>query len=257
MTDTERESLENLAAAYALGALSPEDKEEFETFLAASPEVQRDVAEFREVGALLALGADADQPSPALRARVLARISEEKERPLPATSTASHRPHVMLYSALAASLIAAVGFGLRTMALSQQLTASEEFLGAVQEQLAGRETTLNRILEPGVQLYLLTTDGDQAAGIQFFWDRTRNVVMLHAFNLFPVPEGRAYQLWLIPEDGAPVPSRVFNSEPDGHALIQEVPIPDGRYRAAAITVEPAAGSDQPTSTPLLVASLVS
>lgn len=257
MTDTERESRKNLAAAYALDALTPEDKEDFEALLAASPEVQREVAEFREVGALLALGADADQPSPALRARVLARISDQKERPLPTTSTAPHRPHVMLYAALAASLIAAVGLGWRTLALSQQLTASAEFLGAVQDQLEGREATLNRILEPGVQLYLLTTDGDQPPGVQFFWDRTRNVGMLHAFNLFPAPEGRAYQLWLIPEDGAPVPSRVFNSEPDGHALIQEVPIPDGRYRAAAITVEPDAGSDRPTSTPILVASLAS
>ena len=52
----EPESPRDLAAAYALGALAPEDARRFEEFLAGSPETQREVAEYRDVAALLALG---------------------------------------------------------------------------------------------------------------------------------------------------------------------------------------------------------
>ena len=56
MTGPSPDSPPDLAAAYALGALSPDEARRFEAFLATSPEAQREVAEYREVAALLALG---------------------------------------------------------------------------------------------------------------------------------------------------------------------------------------------------------
>ena len=72
MTGPAPDSPQDLAAAYALGALAADEARRFEAFLATSPEAQRELAEYREVAALLALaGADA-APSSNLRDRVVA-----------------------------------------------------------------------------------------------------------------------------------------------------------------------------------------
>ncbi|MGH7498959.1 MAG: RskA family anti-sigma factor, partial [Gemmatimonadales bacterium] len=78
MTGPGQESLHDLAAAYALGALSADEMQRFEAFLATSPETQREVAEMRDVAALLALGQSDPAPSADLRERVLARIGQGK-----------------------------------------------------------------------------------------------------------------------------------------------------------------------------------
>ena len=47
MTAPGQDSVQDLAAAYALGALSPDEAIRFEAFLATSPEARREVAELR------------------------------------------------------------------------------------------------------------------------------------------------------------------------------------------------------------------
>ena len=61
--------------------------------------------------------------------------------------------------------------------------------------------------------------------------------------------------WFI-KDGKPVPSVTFKPGPGGRATIERIPVPEGGVlSAAAVTVEPAGGSQQPTSTPVLVGAL--
>jgi anti-sigma-K factor RskA len=261
MTGPVSDSPQDLAAAYALGALPADEARRFEAFLATSPEAQREVAEYREVAALLALsGADAT-PGDALRSRVLARVAEQKVQPLAPAGTPA-RAARGVWLALAASLIAAVGLGAglvsargRLGALETELSARSQALAETERQLTEREATLNSILEPGVQLFQLTASGDPTPGIQLFWDRQRNRAILHGFKLKPVPQGRAYQLWFI-KDGKPVPSVTFKPGSSGDAKAEQIPVPtDGPLSAAAVTVEPESGSPQPTSPIVLVGSL--
>ncbi len=257
MNDRPIPSLDELAAAYALGALSPEETRAFEAHLAESPEMQREVADYREVGALLALNAEAPPPDAALRQRVLDRIARERDRPLPAQGAGPRRAPPAMWGALAASLALAVGLGAWALVLRGQLGEQQALVADREARLAAREATLNAILEPDVVLYRLSASGESPPVIQLFWDRRREVAIVHAFNLPPAPAGRAYQLWLIPEGGAPVPSRVFNTEPTGHGLVEGVAIPtlgEGRYGAFAVTEEPELGSAQPTSPVLLLAT---
>jgi anti-sigma-K factor RskA len=260
MTGPVSDSPQDLAAAYALGALSADEARRFEAFLATSPEARREVEEYREVAALLALsGADAT-PGDALRERVLARVADPAARPL--APAAAPRAAPAMWVALAASLLAAVGLGAglissraRLGALESELTARSQALAETERRLTEREATLNSILEPGVQLFQLTSTGDPNPGIQLFWDRQRNRAILHGYRLKPVPEGRAYQLWFI-KDGKPVPSIIFKPESSGSARADQIPVPtDGAVSAAAVTVEPESGSPQPTSPILLVGSL--
>lgn len=254
MTGPASDSLQDLAAAYALGALSADEARQFEAFLATSPEARREVEEYREVAALLALSGSDATPGNALRERVLARVGEQTGRPrVPAAAPPRAAPP--RWMALAASLLAVVGLGAALISTRARLGALESELTARDQALAETEATLNSILEPGVQLFQLTSTGDPDPGIQLFWDRQRNRAVLHGFRLKPVPDGRAYQLWFI-KDGKPVPSITFKPESSGAAKAEQIPVPtDGAVSAAAVTVEPESGSPQPTSPILLVGSL--
>lgn len=246
----EPDSPRDLAAAYALGALAPEEARRFEAFLAGSPEAQREVAEYRDVAALLALGSDEAAPGADLRDRVLARVAADKRRSLPRV-----RSRVPLWLALAASLIAVAGLALNLRAARGELRDLRELLSDTRGRLAAREATLNAIFEPGVQMYQLTASGDPEPGIQLFYDRQRQRAIIHGFRLRQVPEDRAYQLWFI-QDGKPVPSVTFKPEADGHARVEQIPVPTGGdVSAAAVTVEPESGSTQPTMPIVLVGPL--
>jgi anti-sigma-K factor RskA len=263
MTERDDTSMEDLAAAYALGALSPEETRAFEAFMASSAETQREVAEYREVGALLAAGAPAVAPDPRLKERVLASISREKVRTfVPPVPAPAPRMPLPFWMALAASVMLAVGFGLKYSnaknALSYQIAradSSRAALDSVVARLAAREKTLDEILEPDMQLSLLTATGNPDPKVQLFWNPKKNLAIVHAFRLAQAPAGRVYQLWFI-KDGKPVPSVTFNSEPTGHALVQNITVPGGTgITNAALTIEPEGGSPQPTSPVMMIGSM--
>jgi anti-sigma-K factor RskA len=262
MTGPDHDAPQDLAAAYALGALSADEARRFEAVLATSPEAQREVAEYREVAALLALSGT-EAPGDALRARVMARVGEQKSRTLPSSESRGRtRPSPALWVALAAGLLAAVGLGAallsargRLAALETELAARTRTLDETQRRLTEREATLNSILEPGVQMFQLTASGDPEPGIQLFWDRRRQRAIVHGYRLRPVPSGKAYQLWFI-KDGKPVPSVTFKPGPGGGATVEQIPVPaGGALSAAAVTVEPESGSSQPTSPIVMVGPL--
>lgn len=264
MTGPGEDSLRDLAAAYALGALSADEVQRFEAFLATSPEAQQEVAEMREVAAMLALAMPDAAPSVELRGRVMARIGQGKVAPLGGRTTAPAAGKVppLYWGALAASLLLAAGLGWSLTgakhdaeALRDIVANSESTLAQKQRELEEREATLNSILEPGVKLYQLSASGDPDPGVQLFWDQRRKTAIINGYRLKPVPNGQEYQLWFI-KDGKPVPSVTFKPGPGGRATIERIPVPEGGVlSAAAVTVEPAGGSQQPTSTPVLVGPL--
>jgi len=255
----------DLAAAYVLGALSSEEQRVFEAHLAGDPATQRDVQEFREVAALLALAEPgATEVRNDLRQRVAesARAGGRSARDAgvrnlrPPTGSRTTSARVPLYAALAASLMLTAWLGWQRNELGKTVNALRVRLQDQTTRLAEREKTLNAILEPGTELYQLTAASGEAGPIvQLFWDRKNNRAVVHSFAVRELPSDREYQLWFI-KDGKPVPSVTFRPEPGGHAQISAVAVPqDGVLSAAAITEEPAGGSAQPTSPIYLVGSL--
>ncbi|MGE0439068.1 MAG: anti-sigma factor [Gemmatimonadales bacterium] len=239
------ESIRDLAAGYALGALTPEETRAFEAAMAQSPELARDVAEFREVNALLAHSATLP-PRPAIKDRLLREVRQAKVVPLPA-------PRRWLSPALglaaAASAVLALGLQRRVGELSETLAARDSTLAATEAQLARREATLNTLLmaETDLQVVQLAATGAAAPpGIQFFWNKRANTAVLHAFRLPPAPPGKTYQFWVL-RDGQPIASTTFDADPDGHSLVQPFALPaGGGFEAGAVTLEPAGGSATPT-----------
>lgn len=287
---SERESLQDLAADYALGLLDPEQTAAFEQELAQSPGLQFVVREYREALALLPATTDAPAPAPGLRERVLSQIggngpasdgpmAPSAEEPAPRsieeapslrdtreTEVAAVRRSgtpIPVWIALAASVAAAAGLGFqwRTAMQAGAAGAAREStlhatIDSVNRQLAAREATLAAILAPGVELHLLKSTGAPEPGIEFFWNKKLHQGLLYGFNLPASAKGRTYQLWMI-EDGKPVPSVTFAAAGDGKPLVDKIAMPvDGSsIQALAVTDEPTGGSPTPTTPILLLASL--
>jgi anti-sigma-K factor RskA len=79
-------------------------------------------------------------------------------------------------------------------------------------------------------------------------------VLLIASNLPPAPAGRIYEMWIIPKGAGARPraAGLFQTTAAGNALhLQEGAV--SADSIVAVTLEPEAGSEQPTTTPLFAA----
>ena len=238
---THAELLEMLPA-YSLGALTREEAEAVDAALSdGSPESRELSTELRalqEVATRMASVHRIDPP-PALKERLLARISAEKSATMPPGGL--RRTPAWLVGVAAASLVAAVGLGLYSMNL--------------RDALERRERQLNAILEADQQMHVarvMSADTMAGPGLQFFWNVKQRRGIVHAFRMPPAAPGRSYQVWLL-QDGKPFSVSVFNSDADGHALVENLTLPETPRGATLVLVtdEPAGGSPGPTTTPFM------
>jgi anti-sigma-K factor RskA len=87
-----------------------------------------------------------------------------------------------------------------------------------------------------------------------FVSPNRGIVFV-ASNLPALEAGKAFELWVIPAAGKPIPAGTFRSEPDSSAVhVWRQPV-EPTATALAVTIEPAGGSPQPTNQPFIIAPL--
>ena len=80
-----------------------------------------------------------------------------------------------------------------------------------------------------------------------FYLRNRGSLVFMANNMPSLPPQKAYELWLIPIQGAPIPAGTFKPDAHGSATVVNPPLPSGmEAKAFAITVENEAGASTPT-----------
>lgn len=242
------------AAAYALDALDPAERREFEALLARSPEAVREVAELRQVVSLMAYAAPAVAPPPALRERVLAEA--RMVRPIVAgRSTPNERRWraslAVPYLALAASVAGIVVLGGRYVAERDARATLVVASDSLRQALASRDVIINALLAPEVSTLKLSAT-DRPPSARMYWNRTTGQVILAAFHLPPAPQGRTYQLWGIAKTGAPVSLGTFNTLATGEGRHVSTAPSGLTIAVGAVTEEPAGGSPQPTSSPFLV-----
>jgi anti-sigma-K factor RskA len=79
-------------------------------------------------------------------------------------------------------------------------------------------------------------------------------VVLIAAHLPRLDRDRIFQMWIIPTQGNPIPAGTFASDINDTAVYVHTGAVTGAA-AIAVTVEPAGGSPQPTTTPFIVTNL--
>ena len=85
-----------------------------------------------------------------------------------------------------------------------------------------------------------------------FYRRDSGNLVFFASNMPALPPNKAFELWLIPENGAPMNAGVFKTDARGNGTLISTNLPLGiAAKAFAITVEDAAGASAPT-TPIMI-----
>jgi anti-sigma-K factor RskA len=234
MTEKMRcEQVDELAAAYALYAASPEEVAAIENHLSGCdkhPGVADLVATARRLAAL----PDEMEPPAELKTRLMAAVNADlaAERTAPVPLTSVEAPTRGWLGKLFGSPRG--GFVL---------------VGAAAAIAVVVLTVL--VLPPGPRGHSYTTVREfQTDGIsgELTYVRGQETAVLEVEGLDPAPDGQTYQVWAI-TDGQPV-SIGFLEVPAEGVASSDMDVELTRGQTVAVTVEPDGGSPQPTTEPV-------
>jgi anti-sigma-K factor RskA len=248
-----------LTGAYALDALEDTERDEFERHLVECPECSREVTELRLTANRLG-AAVSEQPSDLLRQRVLAEISRVRQDPPPGPRLVAARANqrfrganrwaMGITSVAAAIALALAGtFGVAALRAQHELGDARAALSAA----AARYAPVGQVLsEPDAQT--VTASGPSGGNGTVMMSRKLNKGIFLAFNMPPTPANRTYQAWAIGAAGDARSLGVLMST-GGTSTAPVVMNTLGGTAKVGVTVEPAGGSKQPTTTPLMLFDL--
>lgn len=249
----DREAMLDLIAAYAVHAVDTEERDFVDAHIGDDPAYEVELG--RHLVAAAALAVEAPVPSStwdAIRARTSGAMAD-----IDLTTRSDPEAHPAPMSTRVANVIAldaaragrrskvrvAVAAAAATAALAIPLTltfaGSSPSLAALASKAAdergARTVTLQDEAGLPVADVVITTDGRG---------------YLRRDTLPELPPGQSYQLWAITGE-TPVSAGVLGRDPSVAAFTVDAPT-----SAIAISVEPTAGSTQPSATPIAVGSLV-
>ena len=244
------EELFDEVAAYALGALGPNDAARAREHLATCAECRAEYDALRPTVTALANSAEACPDlehgavvaSPMLKARIMRDVradaaakSKSKSNPTPGTWS--------VY-VTAASIAIAIGVSMYAFNLSERLNH-------LQTQVSHADSADAQMLadlkNPTAKRY--PVDGGEVVV-------SDGHVYLTMIDLPAPPLGKVYQAWTLGKGAKAVaPSLTFSPDSRGIAMIA-LPNDAATLAAVAISVEPVGGSKAPTSKPLFVRPLV-
>ena len=233
-----RHDLHSLSGAYALDALEPgAERDRFTRHLSRCQSCASEVRGFREVATAMAFAATAEPPA-GLRDRVLAAAARTRQLP-PEISTHARprrtRTWVPWLSGVVAtaSIVVAVLFGFAQAHTQDELNQVRAENQAISLLLSAPEAKLltHTVTNGGVATVVLAADRHELAVV--------------TTGLPALPSGQVYQLWLI---GKPKTVSAGLSTP-----VVATGIVKGDQ--LGLTVEPAGGSKQPTTKPIVAVPL--
>jgi anti-sigma-K factor RskA len=245
MSPMDDKSFDDLKEAYVLGALPDDERASVEAYLALHPERQAEIDDLAGVAGLLALAPPEQEPPADLRRRVMQVVESESTRPRAARrSTSSWFGWLgdIRNVALGAAALLVVGLLSWNVLLQGDV---RDLRGQVEEARTADPAQETREIELGGSW---AEQGARAEVTALKDDRAILVIE----DMPSMPEGRTGQVWVIHDD-KPEPSGLL--EPSGNMAATAITTPLRGADAIAVTVEPAGGSDQPTSDPVLVKEL--
>src|SRR5580692_7668826 len=241
-------------ALYALNALEGDDRAILEKHLAGCSECRLELEQLRGDGALLALSTIGPKPPARARQRLLDAVAKEaaptlsqKTRKDGAPTTATRRSWwgALGWAATAAVIVFAASLWKENTALKQSLaSASAQAIQSARELDDLRKISAPLIAPEAQRITLVAMKTPPQPQGKAFYLRNRSSLVFMANNM---PPQQAYELWLIPTQGAPVPAGMFKPDAHGSATVVNPPLPSGmEAKAFAITVENEAGATTPT-----------
>lgn len=240
-------------ALYALGALQGEERTTIEQHLAGCAACRQELEQLRGDTAYLALSASGPQPPQRSRQRLMAAIAKESRRVEVPKHAFVWWPVLQWIGAAAAAAVVALLLH-QNSELKQRMSAMKTEFAREHIQLERANRVVASFTAPeSQQITLVAAQAPPQPQGKAFYLRNQGSLVFLASNMPALPPQKAYELWIIPTSGAPIPAGVFKPNAHGGATVLNPPIPTGvEAKAFAITVEPEAGVDAPTSKPIMV-----
>jgi Anti-sigma-K factor rskA/Putative zinc-finger len=256
---TEHEQFAEDLALHALNALEGEDRANLEKHLATCSACRIELEQLRGDGALLALSTLGPKPPLRSRQRLLDAVAKESATELPSRARSAPDTQrswwgVLGWAATAAVIVFAASLWKENSALKQGLASASAQAAQTTRELDDLRRIAAPIIAPEAQRVTLVAvkTPPQPQGKAFYLRNRSNLVFV-ANNMPALPPLKAYELWLIPTQGAPIPAGVFKPDAHGSATLVNPPLPAGmEAKAFAITVENEAGSPTPTSPVVMI-----
>ena len=159
------------------------------------------------------------------------------------------------WAAVAALLVLALWQGVRVNELGTKLESEQEATGRLVQmnaELAAKSAHAEGVLEVltarDAQHAVLTAATKPVPMGRAVYLAENGGLIFQGGNLAQLPEGKTYELWVIPANGhAPMPAGMFKPDAAGNASVMMPPLPKGvPAKAFGITIENAGGSATPT-----------
>jgi anti-sigma-K factor RskA len=230
-----------LTGAYALDALDDVERAGYERHLRTCPTCSAEVIDFREAAAGLADRVSLAPPVQ-LRSRVLAEIARTRQVS-PAGRAHFNRPSVRrILSAAAAAVLIAGAAGLGGITWQSHRAAHEAQISA--DRASDRAARLAEVMtDPGrVEVVGASSVGGTATVVA-----AGGTAVFATSKLPAPPSGKAYQVWLIDKAGVRSAGLLKLNNGSGQSLVSGVTL----GASVAVSIEPAGGSRQPTTKPVL------
>ncbi len=247
MTGSSHQELRELVSAYALGATEAEESAMVEAHLEGCADCRAALDEALETTALLALAAAPVEPPEHLREAIVRAAGVDRELRGAPSPAASGAPSGARGSSLGERLRRLLTPA-RTVAGLAAACAVVALGVAVHERSPGTSTDLQAALQaPGARVLQLSSPTPSAAARVITAPGRKPVFVA---TMPAVPSGHVYQLWAIPADGRAVSLGLVG----GGKVTRTVPDVSGT-KIYAVSVEPSGGSSQPTTKPVMTASV--
>lgn len=210
------------AAAYALGALEPDEAERFRTHIEECVVCRDELAAFQQVAGALPMAAPQYPVPRGLRRKVLKQVHAEP-RAATGAGAVARRPAARIRPAWAGALAGALAVAV---------------VGVIAVGTSGSST---RVYQASVGKAQLRVSGSHAELI---------------VNRLPQPaSGHIYEVWLERPGGAPQPTKALFGVTRSGAADVDVPGDLRGISTVMVTQEPSPGSPHPTSSAVIVAHL--
>ncbi|MFM9373572.1 anti-sigma factor domain-containing protein [Streptomyces sp. Da 82-17] len=244
--------LHTLTGAYAMDALPETERAAFERHLSGCEPCTQETAELTATAARLGLAVSVT-PRPELRDEVLRRITTvRQETPREAGAAmsaprAATRRTILSRWALAACVAAAAAFG--GIAVWQHQRA-EDALDRARQATQDADRVSAVLAAPDARSGSAKL-GDGATGTVVV-SRSQDKAVFVVSGMAPPPKGKTYQLWF-DEDGVMRSAGLMEPGRSEQTVLMSGAV--SRASGMGITVEPAGGSEQPTSAPVALMPL--
>ena len=250
-----------LVVPYTLGELSPSEVAEVREHIERCEGCRREVDAVASSFAAVALTATGPAAPSRSRERLLNAIAASpavggsKRARLPLPLAAMQRPWWSFAPAFAAVVLAifAILLWSNNLSLRRELEAAQQTAAQAQSR-SSADLERARLIIDGLtapysqRVTLVSTAQRPQPSARALYMPTHHALVLMAHDLPPVPQGKAYELWIMPKNGEkPMPCGMFHPDRSGSVVMTLDHMTDApEAKGFAVTVEDAGGSPTPT-----------